>query len=166
MGPGVASQPKLVPALCLEHLLQRHPDPLGSFLRLLHPVLDLVVDQAVGELHLHPVDQLREDALPELGVRSFSHHAGEFLPDVGSKLLDGVELRRGLGELVVGGGKTLGLHLLDQHPERHLLAGLIGEALRQGRVELKDLSLALPLELLVQLRHELLGPHLVQVLLP
>ena len=102
---------------------------------------------------------------PEVLLDPLLDRLGEPLGDVGTQLLDGLELRRLGGEVVVEIGQDLFPHLLDLDLEDGLLAGqLLGAVvLGEADLDLAALAGARPGELLLEALDQLAAAEVEQV---
>src|SRR5664280_636608 len=117
-------------------------------------------DQLRGDLLGHQFDHGLDGLLLEGQLRLDDAALPEALRDVGSQLLDRVELGGLGGPLVVESGKDQLLHVLDQYTERDLVAERL-----DGRVELEDVADLRPSQLVVEVGDHTAAPHLVEQVL-
>ena len=104
-------------ALVLEVLLQGDAGVGELLLDVAAAGVELVGDDGLGQRHVDPLEQCLEDGVAGGGRLLEALAAAEPLTHVGGQLVDGVELRGQLGELVVELGQLLLLDLgdLDRH---------------------------------------------------
>src|SRR5918998_900168 len=130
-------------------------------------LLYLLVHHDVRDLDLGLFRRSVEHAGAELALDALLLGGLELLPNGGAQLLEGLDLARLLGELVVEGRELALLDLLEVHPEKDRLApqGLFGVIQREGDPELLALAGLHAEELSFEVRQELAAPDLQHVVL-
>src|SRR5207249_884688 len=129
----------------------REPGPAKVVFEVLQAVLELGLDELLGGAQIRRVHEPGDGLVTDLFGDQRFLDPDEPLLQVGSELLESVELAYGLGEVVVERRQLLGLHLLYKHGERDLLAGEIPGPLGDRVRELEDRPRPVALELAVQL---------------
>ena len=140
-------------------VLQGGADPLELVGHRLLATLDLVLDDAFGSRDLGRVDQLLERLVTGRVDLLDLLHLGEPLAQVALELLEGVELARQLGELVVDLGELLVLDAAHGHLHLGVLAGEVAAHELGGEVGVGAGDQAD--QHLVQPGEQLLAAHLV-----
>ena len=163
---GVLAEPGLVPSLGLQHLLQREPGALGAFPRVRDPVLGLLVDEGIRQ-----VDRRRCRSWPAARDRGSTPSASRSFISTQPLAEVVAELRRACRTPRRSSrtrrrprAASLPFTSFTSTWMRDLGAAAARRTARaSASVELQDVAGLLAVELLVQLRAELAGAHVVEV---
>ena len=120
------------------------------------------VDQVVRKVDRGVLGSGLHGGIPELHLRAALDDLGHTVADLSAELVEGVELRRGLGEVVVELGQFLLAHFADLHVEdRRLARQVLGAVvLGEADVEVGLLAGALADESFFELGQKALGAEL------
>ncbi|CDZ88569.1 hypothetical protein RHRU231_420118 [Rhodococcus ruber] len=121
--------------------------------------VDLGLDDGLGQRHLDRLEQHVENLVADLTGLLDLLDPGDPLAQVRLELVEGVELARELGELVVLGGQLALLDTVHRDGDDGLVAGMVTGDQRGG--ELLRLARGHADERLVEAVDELTRPHLV-----
>ena len=117
MIPAVVVEPIAVPALDLEHLIEREPVPAGVLFGMMHAVRRLVLDQRVGEIHVDGVHQGLEDPIADHALDLALLHLADLLAEIRAERIHRVELGGRLRERVIRVRELQRLDVLHEHLE-------------------------------------------------